>query len=377
MMITRVKRDTILLFFLSILLVPYLYAGSENAPRLNNGKKWRVAYYEGGPYSEYTDTMRTLVRGLIKTGWITAENPADVPQEMPRPYIDWLTKHGSPYLSFKPEDCYSAGWDDQKRVKVRKELLKKLKHGGIDIVLAMGTWAGLDMANNEHTVPVMILSTSDPIKAGIIKSPTDSGFDHVTARVDPNRYLRQLRMFHRIVGFNTLGIAVEDTEDGRSYAAINEARQIAKERGFELITCNVLDLIPDKEKADSSCFKCYHELSKKADAVYLTALVCADTRTKQLADIFKNARIPSFSMAGSKWVKDGILLSISSDSGYAALSRYNADKFGKILNGTKPRDLNQIFEDPLDIAINMVTAKAIGFPMPKSILKIATEVYGE
>ena len=62
-------------------------------------------------------------------------------------------------------------------------------------------------------------------------------------------------MFHRIVGFNNLGIAVEDTEDGRNYAAVNEARQIAKERGFELITCNVLDLIPDKQKAERSCFR--------------------------------------------------------------------------------------------------------------------------
>ncbi|HAR32789.1 MAG TPA: hypothetical protein DCR95_01485, partial [Desulfobacter sp.] len=65
---TKVKRGAILLFSLSILLVPHLYAGSENAPRLNNGKKWRVSYYEGGPYSEYTDTMRTLVQGLIKIG---------------------------------------------------------------------------------------------------------------------------------------------------------------------------------------------------------------------------------------------------------------------------------------------------------------------
>jgi ABC-type uncharacterized transport system substrate-binding protein len=82
-------------------------------------------------------------------------------------------------------------------------------------------------------------------------------------------------------------------------------------------------------------------------------------------------------MLGSKWVKGGILMSISSDSGYAGLGGYNADKFGKILNGTKPRNLNQIFEDPLEIAINMATAKAIGFPMPQSMLKIAAEVYEE
>lgn len=373
----NVGKRSILLFFLPLLFVQSLYAESRNGPRLNNGKKWRVSYYEGGPYSDYTDTMRTLIHGLIQLGWITAENPPDFHQEMPKPYINWLMEHESPYLSFKPEDCYSAEWDDQKRVTMRKELLKKLKHGDIDIVLAMGTWAGLDIACNEHSVPVMVLSTSDPIRSGIINSATDSGFDHVTARVDPNRYARQLRMFHRIVGFRTLGIAFEDTEEGRSYSAIHEARQIAKERGFKLITCNFSDSIPDREKSDRSCFNCFQKLSKKADAVYLTALMCADTRTKELADIFKNAQIPSFSMLGSKWVKDGILMSISSDSGYAELSRYNADKFGKILNGTKPRNLNQIFEDPLDIAINTATAKAIGLPMPESMLTIAAEVYGE
>ena len=376
-MATKAGTGAALLFFLSTLIVPYLYAGSANAPKLNNGKKWRVAYYEGGPYSEYTDTMRTLVQGLIELGWITGENPPDFHQEMPKPYIDWLTKYSGPYLSFKPENCYSADWDDQRRVDLRKQLLEKLKHGDIDIVLAMGTWAGMDMANNTHSVPVMVLSTSDPIRAGIINSATDSGFDHVTARVDPNRYSRQLRMFHRIVGFDSLGIAFENTKEGRSYSAIDEAQRVAKERGFKLITCNVLDLTLNKTESDASCLKCYQDLSKRADAVYVTALVCADTQTKEVADIFKKARIPSFSMVGPKWVKEGILMSISSDSGYKALCHYNADKFGQILNGTKPRSLNQILEDPLHIAINTATAEAINFSMPKSIMTIATEIYGE
>ena len=376
-MATKVKNVMVVIFFISFLFVPYLYAASTNAPKLNNGKKWRVAYYEGGPYSEYTDTMRTLVHGLIELGWITYDNPPDLHQETPKPYIEWLTKHSGRYLSFKPGDCYSADWDDHKRAELRKQLLEKLKHGDIDIVLAMGTWAGMDMADNTHAVPVMVLSTSDPIKAGIINSATDSGFDHVTARVDPNRYARQLRMFHRIVGFNTLGIAFENTKEGRSYSAIDDAQQIAKEKGFKLVTCNTLNGMPNKTESDRFCLKCYQDLSKRADAVYVTALVCADTRTKEVADMFKKARIPSFSMLGPKWVKEGILMSISSDSGYKALSRYNADKFGQILNGAKPRGLNQVFEDPLDIAINTATAKAIGFPMPKSIMAIATEIYGE
>jgi ABC-type uncharacterized transport system substrate-binding protein len=223
----------------------------------------------------------------------------------------------------------------------------------------------------------MVLSTSDPVRAGIIQSAEDSGLDHVTARVDPRRYLRQIRMFHRIVGFNTLGIAFENTPDGKIYSAISEAQQIAKERNFKIITCEVLDAIPDTQESDRSCFKCFRELSEKAEAVYVTALTCVDRKTSEIADIFKSARVPSFSLVGSKWVKSGILLSISSDSGYTELGKYNANKFGEILNGTIPRTLNQTFEDPLDIAVNMETVRAIDFYMPKSILKIATEIFGE
>lgn len=371
----KVNGYIVAFLFLFLLLVPNLYG--KSTPTLNNGKKWRIGYYEGGAYSEYTDTMRTLVSGLIELGWITDKKPPDIHEEISKPYVDWLISSNSPYLSFTSKDCYSANWDNELRKQIRKELIQKLKKGELDLVIAMGTWAGIDLANNKHSVPIMILSTSDPVRAGIIKSVENSGFEHVTARVDPKRYLRQIRMFHRVVGFDTLGIAFENTPDGRIYSAISEAQQIAKERNFEIITCEVLDTIPDTQESDRSCLKCFRELSEKADAVYVTALTCTDRKTKEIADIFKGANVPSFSLVGSKWVKSGMLLSISSDSGYSELGRYNAKKFGAILNGARPGSLKQLFSDPLDIAINIRTAEEIGFAIPSTILKIAEEVYVE
>lgn len=372
---TRLMGYASLIIILCGLFAPFLWAG--NAPMLNNGNKWRIAYYEGGPFSDYTDTMRTLVTGLIELGWITGDDPPNHRKERPKPYLEWLIKNKSPFLSFKPEDCYSANWDDQRRATIRSELLTKLENDAVDLVIAMGTWAGLDLANNRHTVPVLVLSTSDPVGAGIIDSAEKSGLHHVTARVDPNRYLRQIRMFHRIVGFDSLGIAFENTPEGKLYSAINEANRIARERGFKIITCEIIDNPANIQKANKACFECYRQLSKKADAVYVTALTCADRETDDIATIFKNSGTPSFSMTGSKWVKSGLLLSISSDSGYTELGKYNANKFGQILNGAVPEKLNQILEDPLDIAVNIKTAEAIKFKMPESILKIAAEIYGE
>jgi ABC-type uncharacterized transport system substrate-binding protein len=365
----------VVVFLLSLIFVPPLLATS--APKLNNGKKWRIGYYEGGAYSDYAKTMRTLILGLMDLGWINKTNFPELTDETPKPYIDWLIQCDSPYLSFSAEDSYSADWDDKKRPRIREKLMKKLRSGSIDLIIAMGTWAGLDLANDEHSIPVMVLSTSDPVRAGILKSEKDSGYDHVTARVDSDRYLRQIRMFHRIVGFKKLGIAYEDTPDGRIYSAIHEVYRIAEERGYKVVSCKVTDTTSDTQISDRSCLDCYRQLAQESDAVYITALSCVDRKAEEISDLLRTQKTPSFAMVGSNFVKKGMMLSISSDSGYTALGRYNATKFGKILNGATPRKLNQVLKDPLEIAVNMETVRQVGFKMPDSILKIASEIYEE
>ena len=367
-------KGCFILFCFALLICSSLGMASS-LPKLNNGEKWNIAYYEGGPFSDYAETMKVFVDGLMELGWIEPKDLPHYDEEIQMPYWKWLGQCKTSYLNFDNENGFSADWDDQKRVLVRERIIKKLKSGSIDLMIAMGTWAGLDLANHEHSVPVLVLSTSDPVRAGIIKSAKNSGFDHVTARVDPNRYERQIRMFHRIVGFKTLGIAYEDTPEGRVYAALDSAQQIAGERGFKIVPCEVIDANAESERADQSCFECYEKLAKACGAVYVTALTCVDRKTQEIARIFRRAKTPSFAMVGSRFVREGMMMSISSDSGYTALGRYNAKKFGEILNGTKPRTLSMVFEDPLDIAINMETVRQIGFKMPESILQIASEVY--
>lgn len=371
-------KKTIFLFLvlhIFILTVP-VYA-AKTSPQTNNGKKWRIAYYEGGAFSDYVDTMRSLINGLIELGWLKKQSLPAYSDEISKPYWEWLSNNNSPYLSFSHEDCYSADWTAEIRAEIKKELIRKLKTKKIDLVIAMGTWAGVDLANNYHSVPTLVVSTSEPVKAGIIKSIKNSGWDHVTARVDPDRYLRQIRMFHRIVGFKTLGLAYEDTEDGRIYSALDEVYRVAEERGFQVATCKVNDSIGDKDLSNKSCLDCYKQLSKVSDAVYVTGLTCVDRQEAAIAAIFKKSRIPSFSMVGSKYVKKGLMISISDDAGYQSLGSYNATKFAKILNGKNPSELKQLFEDPLDISVNMKTVKDIKFNMPSSILKIAADIYEE
>lgn len=70
--------------------------------------------------------MRTLVTALIERGWITDKHPPDYHEEMPKPYLDWLIKSNSPYLTFSPENGYSANWDsDEKRSPIQPGIVAR------------------------------------------------------------------------------------------------------------------------------------------------------------------------------------------------------------------------------------------------------------
>lgn len=338
--------------------------------------KWRIAYYEGGGYVDYTYSMGAIIKGLMAYGWIKKTDLPDICGDVEKPYWKWLaTQAQSSRLSFREQDAFSAQWSPGQRESVKKKVLTLLNSTKVDLIIAMGTWAGQDLATPAHRVPTIVTSTSNPIQAGIIKSAGDSGLDHVTARVDPNRYLRQIRMFHRIAGFKKLGVVYEDSEDGRLYAAANELEQVAKERGFELVRCFFLDHTRDRKTAGRQCLECMAQVTEKADAIYLPAMLAIDEQIHSIVKMLKEKRIPSFSMNGSNNVAKGILLSVSTDEGHRTQGLYEAKKIIDILSGARPRDLNQISPDPLDPAVNMDTARAIEFEIPSGILRIAKKFY--
>jgi ABC-type uncharacterized transport system substrate-binding protein len=349
-------------------------------PTTNKGKKWRIAYYEGGAYIDYQQIFTETIRGLMKLGWIeTAEIPQQKGEET-KSLWHWLsTKAKSNYLEFPKDAYYSADWVNKTRIEATERLIRRLNDTkDIDLLIAMGTMAGQDFANNKHHTPTVVLSTSDPISSGIIKSVEDSGFEHVHATVDPKRYERQVRVFHEIIGFKKLGIIYEDSINGRSFSAIDLVEKVAKERGFEIIKCHSLDeIIDDAQARNLSVEKCFNELVDKADAIYVTVQGGVNEKTiPQLVKISNAKHIPTFSQSGSAEVKYGFLLSLS-QAGFKYVGDFHAQTIAKILHGAKPNQLGQLFEEPPKIAINLKTAEIIGFDLPIVLLGAADELFDE
>lgn len=348
------------------------------SPVLNKGRKWRIGYYEGGPYINYPANLRAIAAGLAELGWMAPLTlPATSDDTDAKAVWDYLVHHAqSRYIEFVADGFWSANWETEKRKALKDQIIQRLNRPGqIDFMIAMGTWAGQDLANNLHSTPTMAVSVSDPVRSGISATAEDSGLDHIHARCDPTRYIRQLRLFHRLFKFKRLGVVYENTPVGRTYAAYNDILKVAKERNFEVVFCESPISDVDTKTATDSAIRCHQELAQKVDAFFVTVHPGLDmNRMDELLAPLIKRKIPTWSQRGPLEVKKGVLFSISR-GGFKAVGRFHAEVMARIFHGEKPRSIGQIFEDPKLIAVNKETARRIGYHIPESILRIASEVY--
>jgi ABC-type uncharacterized transport system substrate-binding protein len=350
---------------------------AEPDPQTLTGKV-RIGFLQGGDYKDYAPVLRSTVKGLMELGWIENANMPDTDTDGgTRALWDWLaTKAQSEHLVFVADAFYTSDWNEEVRPKTRQEVLDRLTgKGDIQLMIAMGTWAGQDLASDKHSTPTLVFSTSDPLGAGIIKSANDSGLDHVWARVDPTRYERQVALFHDIIGFEKLGVVYEDTEVGRSMASLSAIQATAKQRGFHIEPCFAPFSKTTPQEALQNVIQCHRELASKVDAVYITHhRGVQDAHMAELMAPFFENNVPTFSQAGSAEVRKGSLMSIS-QANFVYVGRFYAETFGRVANGATPRSLNQVFESPPKIAINLETAERINYDPPVDILGAADEIY--
>ena len=376
----KISIIALVLVFASCL--PLMAADKDNfstTPKTKDGKKWRIGYYEGGEYIDYQKIFTETIKGLMKIGWIEQAEIPPQKGEQTKELWAWLnTKAKSEYIEFVKDGHYSADWDDKTREKTAAAVIQRLNQKkDIDLMIAMGTWAGQDLANDKHQTWTEVISASDPISSGIVKSVEDSGYPHLHAQVDPFRYERQVRVFHDIIEFKKMGICYEDTEAGRSYAAIDKVEKVAKEKGFEIVRAYTKSDVADVKIAEESVKNAFRELVGKCDAIYVTVQGGVSYRSiPALVEISNENKIPTFSQSGSEEVKYGFLASLS-QAGFKYIGLFHAEILAKMFNGAEPGELVQLFEEPPKIAINIKTAEAIGFNPPVDIMLAADEIFDD
>ncbi len=348
----------------------------QTTPRTNNGTPWRLAFYQGGEYLEYKDHFRGFVQGLHAIGWISVPDTILKTRRNCRDMWYLVAEHDTmEYLDFDTTMFWSAEWQNDHRKRNRTEALSRFDNGEADMVLAMGTWAGCDLATDAHAVPVLVMSATDPVASGILKSPSESSYPHVYASCDPERYIRQINAFHNIIDFKRIGVVYEDTPDGRIYANLSLLEEIGRKRGFAVVGC----CAPETDIPDSVALhrvkECYAGIADEIDALWVQ--VHLGENPKYMSEILEpvyRQGVPTWSQLGTRGVQAGALLSIAERS-RDDIGRHMSRVAATILNGIKPGKIPFVYEDPKAIAINLAVALRIGFTIPHALLAVADTTY--
>jgi ABC-type uncharacterized transport system substrate-binding protein len=347
-------------------------------PLTRDGHPWRIGYLQGGDWPDYAGHLRGFARGLMELGWLP---PLELPKGQGAGETAGLWRRLSEetsrqYLHFVGDAFYDAQWDPKRRIAVRRELLRRLtEREDLDLVIAAGTWAGQDLATDVISTPVVVISTSDPVGAGIIDSAADSGHDHLHAMCDPDRYIRQIRAFHSLVQFRRLGVVYEDTPDGRAWSNVGDLEAVAAERGFTLVHRHLPDPGAPPPAPLPEVVRLYEELAPRIDALWIGAHAAQTARSMPaILQPLLEKKVAVWAQDGPPAVRRGALLSIS-ERDLDEVGLFYAKVAATALHGVPPRAIGQVYEDPKRLAINLATARRIDFRVPPGALAVAGDVY--
>lgn len=339
-------------FRLLALAVAVLFAAAAGAPcptaHAQPSVK-RIGYLEAGPFWLYTRTWDAFRAAMARGGDVRCEYPADA--------------------------RFSPGWTPEQMRTLPEKAAALLQRQDLDMVVGMGTAAAKALlAASDGRIPIIGMGMADPVAAGVVTSPRDSGVRNFTCRVTADRWSTMFRVFQEVVRFRKMGIMYPDTPEGRVYAALGDAEAMASELGFSLVRYAGLSSAETPEE----CRRGLEVLREQGmDAFFIGPLNCFDIEgpgLSPLLDTLTAWKIPTFARDGSEYVKAGALMGFSTWD-FGPIGVFHARQAHAIFEGALPRALSMQDGTEPSIALNLAAAKAIGFEFPFDVLVVADELH--
>jgi putative tryptophan/tyrosine transport system substrate-binding protein len=211
------------------------------------------------------------------------------------------------------------------------------------------------------SIPIVMLISSDPIGAGLVKSLAKPG-GNVTGVYNQSLDLtaKSLELLHVVIP-SAKRIAVLMSPNAVHKTMLNEAYTGAGVLGLTIIPI----IAPTPADLDNAFSKMKDE---NCDALVVLADPRLDKKIIELADKWRLPAIYHY----NQFVAMGGLLGYGAD--LAEQFRQIAIYVAKILKGASPADLPVEQPTKFDLAVNLKTAKTLGLTIPDSILARADKV---
>jgi len=244
-------------------------------------------------------------------------------------------------------------------------LAAELVHSKVDVIVTYTTPATRAAKQATGTIPIVVAAVIDPVGAGLVASLARPG-GNITglSQMVPELVGKQLEVLKE-VSPKTSRVALLSNPANPAHAlAIRDAKAAAGSLGMQL------QLVEARNPSEIDSAFAAMTTERAGAVILLVDSMLIDHRTR-IADLAARRRLPTVSATMETPAAGGLL---SYGPSVRDLFRRAAAYVDKILKGAKPADLPIEQPTKFELVINLRTARALGLPIPQSVLIRADQV---
>ena len=233
----------------------------------------------------------------------------------------------------------------------------------VDIILTSGS-AGAAVKQASSVIPVVLALATDPLGAGLVASLSRPG-GNITGLSEQSADVasKRLEILREVVPDLRRLAILADVGDRQSLVEIREVELAARSFGLETTKLEV--------RRSEDIAPAFEMLKGSADALYVCTGAFMNSNRIRVITFANSARLKTI-YGHKQYVEAGGLMSYGPD--ILEMFRRAAELVDKILRGTKPADIPVEQPTKFALVINLSTAKALSFDMPRALLARADEV---
>lgn len=245
------------------------------------------------------------------------------------------------------------------------EFAAELVRSRVDVFLAGSNPGALAAKNATGTIPVVMVTTADPVSGGLVASLARPGgnLTGVTA-LGQGLSAKRLELLKEAVPGLTRVAVLTNPASPYSAPFVKESTGVARALGVQLQLVEARD--PSEFEAAFATMA-----NKHAGALTVLTDVTFITHRKRIVELAAMSRLPAV-YGEREFVDAGGLMFYGAS--LADMYRRAAVYVDKILKGAKPADLPVEQPTKFELVINLKAAKALGLRIPQSLLLRADEV---
>ena len=235
----------------------------------------------------------------------------------------------------------------------------------VDVIMALGPPAIVAAQKATTTIPIVVVTSVDPVGAGFVKSLARpggniTGLSNLAGDISSKHLEMLLAVMPKV---SRVAVLVNPANPAHA-AMLKNVQATAQKIGIKVL--------PVQAQTPHEIEGAFSMMSREAVGAVIVALdPFLIQQERQIAELAVKHRLPSI-FANREYAEAGGLLSYGQNQ--VDIYRRAATYVDKILKGAKPGELPIEQPTKFELVINLKTAKALGIIIPQSLLLRADEV---